>query len=256
MISTTTLIIPTFIAGVLTFLAPCTLPLVPGYLAFISGVSPADVQDQIQRKRVHRIIMRNGLFYVLGFSAVFILLGSLFSIGGSALAQYRFWITRFGGVIIILLGLFLIVGNRWKWLSFLNSEKKLHISTALKPGSPGSSFIFGATFALGWTPCVGPILGTVFILASASATVLQGVGLLALFAAGLGIPFLLLAAFIGSATQYIRRINRYLGVISTVGGIFLIGIGFLLLFNQWDWWLGVAYNLFQFFHYEGLLNYL
>jgi len=165
------LIIPAFIAGVLTFLAPCTLPLVPGYLGFISGVSAQDLQDLLKSKSVRRKIFLNGLLLVVGFSFIFILLGSLFGLGGSALVQYRIWLSRIGGIFVILFGLFMVGVLR---LPFLNVEKHMSGIKALKPGNPASSLIFGATFAFGWTPCVGPILGSILTLAAASATVGQG----------------------------------------------------------------------------------
>jgi cytochrome c-type biogenesis protein len=185
------LIIPAFIAGILTFLAPCTFPLVPGYLGFISGVSAQDLQDPLKSKSARRKIFLNGLLFVVGFSFIFILLGSLFGLGGSALAQYRIWLSRIGGIFVILFGLFMIGVLR---LPFLNVEKNIGAIMALKPGNPASSLIFGATFAFGWTPCVGPILGSILTLAAASATVSQGAFLLSVFSLGLAVPFLIIAA--------------------------------------------------------------
>ncbi|MBI2476024.1 MAG: sulfite exporter TauE/SafE family protein [Candidatus Taylorbacteria bacterium] len=247
------LIIPAFIAGILTFLAPCTLPLVPGYLGFISGVSANDLQDQTKAKIARRKIFLNGLLFVVGFSFIFILLGSLFGLGGSALTQYRIWFSRIGGIFVILFGLFMIGVLR---LPFLNVEKNIGRIKALKPGNPASSLIFGATFAFGWTPCVGPILGSILTLAAASATVGQGAFLLSVFSLGLAVPFLIIAAGIGSASNYISRLSKYLNAISVIGGVFLVFLGILLLTGNLAVWVAYFYRTFNFINYDSLLNYL
>ncbi|MBI3684832.1 sulfite exporter TauE/SafE family protein [Candidatus Azambacteria bacterium] len=247
------LIIPAFIAGVLTFLAPCTLPLVPGYLGFISGVSINDLEDPQKSASARRKIFLNGLLFVVGFSFIFILLGSLFGLGGSALVHYRIWLSRIGGIFVILFGLFMIGVLR---LPFLNVEKNIRAIMALKPGNPASSLIFGATFAFGWTPCVGPILGSILTLAAASATVGQGAFLLSIFSFGLAAPFLLIAAGIGSASSYITKLSGYLTVVSVIGGIFLIFLGTLLLTNKFGVWIAYFYQWFSFINYDSLLYYL
>jgi cytochrome c-type biogenesis protein len=247
------LIIPAFIAGLLTFLAPCTFPLVPGYLAFISGVSQEELKNPETQKRARRKIFFNGVFYVIGFSAVFILLGSLFGLGGAALVQYRVWLSRIGGLFVIFFGLFLIGLIK---LPFLTAEKQFSFGSALKPGNPLSSFIFGSTFAFGWTPCVGPVLGSVLLLASTSATVLQGAFLLAVFSLGLAVPFLAIALGIGSATKYMQTLEKYVKLFSIIGGVFLVFLGILLLTDQLNFWIGLAFRWFGFIEYQGLLDYL
>ena len=257
------LIIPSFIAGILTFLAPCTLPLVPGYLAFISGVSLDDLKNRDAARGLRKKIFLNGVFYAIGFSAVFIILGSLFGLGGAALIKYRIWLSRIGGVFVIFFGLFMLgifsagggsaLGGK---LRFLFGEWRLPLAIHLKPGNPASSMIFGATFAFGWTPCIGPVLGSVLLLASTSATVLNGALLLAVFSLGLAIPFLALALGIGSAANYLNKFGGYLKIVSSVGGIFLVLIGALLLTNSFGVWIGIIYKLFNFIGYERLLDYL
>jgi len=252
----TALIVPAFVAGVLTFLAPCTLPLVPGYLAFISGVSPEEFEKMDISKGVRRRIFMNGLLYVIGFSVVFILLGSLFGLGGSAFVHYRLLLARVGGLLVILFGLFLLGAGKLKIFAFMNSDKKFHIGKSLKPGTPTSSFLFGATFAFGWTPCVGPILGTILLLASTSSTIGSGALLLFVFSLGLAVPFLALAIGIGSATTYIKKMYIYLPIISKVGGVFLLLIGFLLLFDQQQLVNGYLYQILNVVNYDSLLDYL
>lgn len=253
MIMDFSLIIPAFIAGVLTFLAPCTLPLVPGYLGFISGVSTQDLQDPSKAKLARRKIFLNGVLYVLGFSLVFIILGSLFGLGGSALIQYRVWLARIGGIFVIFFGFFMMGVLK---LPLLNVEKRVGSIKALKPGNPVSSLVFGAAFAFGWTPCVGPILGSILTLAASSATVGQGAFLLAIFSLGLAVPFLVIAASIGSASAYLAKINKYLNIISVIGGVFLVFIGILLLTNKLGVWISYFYQVFNFINYESLLDYL
>lgn len=246
------LAIPAFIAGLLTFLAPCTLPLVPGYLGFISGVSSQDLQDPAKAHQAKKKVFLNGVLYVIGFSLVFIILGSLFGLGGAALAKYRIWLSRIGGVFVIFFGLYML--NIFK-LPFLNFEKRL-VPSSIKPGSPAASFLFGSSFAFGWTPCVGPILGSILLLSSSSGTVGQGAALLAIFSAGLAVPFLAIAAGIGRASNFLSRASKYLKWVSVIGGIFLIFLGVLLVTNQFAAWLGYAYGLFDFFDYDKLLDYL
>jgi len=256
MIEASGLIIPAFIAGLLTFLAPCTLPLVPGYLGFISGVSLKDMSDPTKANAARKKIFMNGVFYVIGFSAVFIVLGSLFGLGGAAFIKYRIWLSRIGGIFIIIFGLYMMHLLRLPMFSFLNSEKRFHISGILKPGRYGSSFLFGATFAFGWTPCVGPILGSILLLASSSATVGSGAFLLAVFSLGLAVPFLLIAAGVGNATKYIKTMSKYLNWLSIIGGAFLVFIGVLLLTGKLGLWVGFFFEMFSFFNYDALLNLL
>jgi cytochrome c-type biogenesis protein len=251
------LIIPSFIAGILTFLAPCTLPLVPGYLGFISGVSLEDVKDPTKSKKTRLKIFLNGLFYVIGFSVVFILLGSLFGLAGSILFEYRLWLSRIGGVFVILFGLYMILTVfRIPFLNFLSGEKQFRVARFIKPGNPLSSLLFGSAFAFGWTPCVGPVLGSILLLASSSATVSSGAFLLTIFSLGLAVPFLLIAVGIGGASNFLRKISKYLSIISVIGGIFLVFLGILLVTDKFAFWLSYAYGLFDFINYENLLDYL
>lgn len=233
------LIVPAFIAGVLMFLAPCTLPLVPGYLGFISGVAIDDVKKNKKNKSLRAQIFLNGLFYVIGFSIVFIILGTLFALGGATLAHNRIWLSRIGGLFIIIFGLYMMHVLHLDKLKFLQSEHRLNLMRYLKPGNPISSLLFGATFAFGWTPCVGPILASILFLASSLQTIWQGAFLLFIFSLGLGIPFLIIAATISWSLDYLKKIHKYLNVISFVGGVFLVFIGYLLLTNSLGQWVGL-----------------
>lgn len=262
------LVIPAFIAGILTFLAPCTLPLVPAYLSFISGSSLSDLRDPSLAKKAKARILLNGVLYVLGFSAVFIVLGSLFGLGGALFFQYRFVIAQIGGAFVILFGLFLLAPAlsllsqgrmnllRVFPLNLLVPDRQVSFTRGLKPGEPGSSLLFGGTFALGWSPCVGPILGSVLTLAASSATVGQGAFLLAVFSLGLAVPFLAVALGIGWASRHVAKLGRYLDWVGVVGGAFLIFLGIAMLTGNFAWWLSTAYLLFDFINYDALLEYL
>lgn len=250
------LIIPAFIAGILTFLAPCTLPLVPGYLGFISGVSVKDLDDPKKVPTIKRKVLKNGIFYVIGFSLVFIIMGSVFGLAGSFLAQNRVWLSRIGGVFVIFFGLYLMHIFNLPVFSFMNRERKFNVISKLTPGDPLSSLIFGATFAFGWTPCVGPVLGSILLLASTSGTVFQGAFLLLVFSIGLGIPFIIMALALGHATGYIKKLSKYLNVISFVGGVFLVFLGILLVSDNLSIWVSYFYQLFDMLGYEAILDYL
>lgn len=242
------LIIPAFVAGLLTFLAPCTFPLMPAYLGFISGVSAEEGIVGARKK-----ILLNGLFYVLGFSAVFIIFGVLFGFLGQALVPYRIWLTRAAGIFIILFGLLMLNIFRMPTLS---REWQPKLPLGLGQGKPISSFLLGFAFAFGWTPCIGPVLGSILLVASTSSTVLQGGTLLAVFSAGLAIPFLAVAFAWGSAAQYIQKISNYLWIVSLVSGLILIALGVLLLTNNFSLLISWGYWLFRFINYDRLLDYL
>ncbi|MCB9803035.1 cytochrome c biogenesis protein CcdA [Candidatus Nomurabacteria bacterium] len=248
------LIIPSFFAGLLTFLAPCTLPLVPSYLGFISGVSLT--KENLEQKIIKKKILLNSLLYVLGFSLIFIILGSLFALGGGALIGYRLILSRIGGIFIIIFGLFMLHFLKIPGFGFLNKTKKINLFNKLQPGKPLSSFIFGASFAFGWTPCIGPILGSVLFLASTTATLGSGIILLSIFSLGLALPFLLIALSIESALKYLPKINKILPYISTIGGIFLVIIGVLMLTDSFGLFISWFYKIFSFLNYDQLLNYL
>jgi len=216
------LIIPAFIAGILTFLAPCTLPLVPGYLSFISGSSMDDLRDPTKQKKAKIKIFFNGFFFILGFSAVFVILGTLAGFAGAAFAPYRLWLAAIGGMLVIIFGLFMMGALR---LSFLAVEHQLKIPSVFGRGKPLNSLVLGSAFGFGWTPCVGPILGSILLLASSTTTAFQGAIMLSVFSVGLAIPFLLVAAGVGSASKHIAR---YFEVMMKYRVIILAAFGAIL----------------------------
>lgn len=227
------LILPSFLAGLLMFFAPCTLPLLPAYLSFIGGV---DVKKDVQTARIK--VFRNGVWYVLGFSVVFIIMGSLAGIVGSLVTGvWRVWLMRVGGILVILFGLHML---RIIHIKQLDVER-----TLLDKGNTAyGPFMLGAAFALGWAPCIGPLLASVLLLASTTTTVVQGMVLLSVFSLGLAVPFLALAWGIGSAYERVAGIQKYMPVISQIGGVFLVILGVLLFFNKLGLFLSFGNGLF------------
>lgn len=247
------LIIAAFIAGLFIFLAPCTLPLVPAYLGFISGLSLPELKNKDQVHKLRSKFFINGLFFVFGFTLIFVSLGSLASWLGQSLVSYKLWLSRLGGLIIIFFGLFELGLIK---INFLYQEKRIKKPTWLLAGHSFSSFLVGAIFALGWTPCIGPVLGSILLLAANSQTAGQGALLLLVFSLGLALPFLLTALLLGSILKHLRQIHKYLKIISFIGGLFLIFLGLLLLTNRFSWLVYMGFKIFSFIKYEGLINYL
>lgn len=228
------LFIAAFLAGVLMFLAPCTLPVVPGYLAFIG--------------KGH--VMRNAIAFVLGFSVVFVLLGAFAGTLGILVGPYRELLGKAAGAVIVLFGLTML-GVR---LPFLSAEKRPALPSVLTVGQWSSSFLIGTLFALGWSPCIGPILGTILLFASSTSTASFGAALLLVFSLGLAIPFLLTAYFIDKAGAAFIRFAGGAQRLQYVGGVVLVILGGLMLFGN-----GGLMTQWAFEHvpgYDALLKYL
>jgi cytochrome c-type biogenesis protein len=240
-----------FLAGLLTFLAPCTLPLVPAYLGFISGVDVSEETDDLSSQK-HRKIIANAAMFVIGFSTIFILFGMLAGLAGQALAQWRIWLTRISGVFIILFGIVMIFDVSLD----IFASKNLRLPDWAKNNNPFSSLLLGGAFAFGWTPCVGPILGSILALASQQATVLSGGFLLAVFSLGLALPFLGLSVFYARFSSWIKHSKFWLQTISRIGGVFLVLLGILLLTNNFSLLIQYGYDWFEFLNYESLEQYL
>ncbi len=247
------LMLSAFVAGVLMFLAPCTLPLVPAYVAFISGVKRSELDDPSKVQQARRRLLVNGTAFVLGFSLVFILFGIAAGALGSQIGQFRGVLSQVGGAFIIFFGLFMLgaVSNTW-----LTRERRFTVPTMITPGHPSSAFIIGTIFALGWTPCVGPVLATIIVLATDSATVTSGGLLLAIFSLGLAVPFLLTALLYAQAESFILRHTALSRWVQYIGGVFLIIIGLLLLTSNFELTLIYGYKVFQFLNFEAFYDYL
>jgi len=213
-----------FTAGILSFISPCVLPLVPSYITYVTGASFKELTDARGKARLKWATMLHSLLFIMGFSAVFILMGASASYLGQVLVEYQSWIMKMGGVLIIVLGIhFTGIIN----LPFLQMEKRFELRK--KPFGYLGSFLVGVVFAAGWTPCIGPILSTILIYASASNNYMTGVYLLTVYSLGLGIPFFLSSLAFNSFLSAFDRIKRYMRWITLVSGIFLIIIGILFL---------------------------
>jgi len=222
-------ILAAFIAGLLSFFSPCILPLIPAYISFISGVSLEDLREGSQGGSLSQGVMLNSFFFVLGFSIVFTLLGASATFVGQYLQSNMDVLTKVAGVIIILLGIHTMGIFR---IRFLDYEKKIHLRS--KRFGVIGSFLVGIAFALGWTPCIGPILGAILAYASTEQTLVQGIILLVSYSFGLGIPFVFAALSIEFFFKMFNRIKSYFRIIEVASGLILILMGIFVFTNKFN----------------------
>ena len=215
-----------FIAGLLSFFSPCVLPLIPAYFTFISGFSMEELTLECNAETRRKVFLAT-LAFVSGFSFIFVLMGGSASLLGSFIVKYKEGIRIAGGILIIILGIHLTGLFRIRKLDF---EKRIHLNK--KPLHFLGTFIIGMAFAAGWSPCIGPMLGSILIIAGSSESVLRGIALLAVYSAGLAIPFIILSGFINLLLVFLKKATRVLKYINYVSGSFLIVIGLLLLSNR------------------------
>jgi cytochrome c-type biogenesis protein len=214
--------IAVFLAGLLSFLSPCVLPLVPGYVSLISGTSVEQLQSA--DRKLSRTVLLNSLMFILGFSVVFISLGAVATGIGQFMNIYRRQLMQVAGVVIIIFGLHLIGVFKIKALLM---DKRLH--DVKGSGTAIGAFLVGFAFAFGWTPCIGPILAGVLAIASSEDTVIKGVLLLAVYSAGLAVPFLLTSLGVERFLAFYSRFRRHLHTVEVVSGVFLVFVGALIL---------------------------
>ncbi|MBI5078895.1 cytochrome c biogenesis protein CcdA [Candidatus Saganbacteria bacterium] len=214
-----------FTAGLLSFFSPCVFPLIPSYISYITGIALKDFSEKGDRARVRRLTIINSLYFIAGFSAVFISLGAAASMLGRILSDYRDVIRYAGGALVVFLGLYLTDVFKIRFPALENR---------LKPAGHLSSLAVGAVFAEAWTPCVGPILASILTLASVSATLGSGTLLLLMYSLGLGIPFFVIALAVNSFLVHFKRIGKHMKVISFISGFFLVVVGILLLTNYFQ----------------------
>lgn len=219
-------IITAFAFGILSFVSPCVLPIVPGYLSFISGVSFDEMQAVANVAAVRRRILLNALLFVAGFSVVFIALGASATAVGQFLHEQLATISKVAGVIIVILGLHMTGLVR---IPFLNYEKRFH--TKGKPLGLLGAFVVGLAFAFGWTPCIGPILAVILAIASQQETIGEGIVLLTAYSLGLGIPFILTGLSLSVFTTVFNRVKMHLRKFEIASGILLILVGILIMTN-------------------------
>ncbi len=213
-----------FAAGVVSFLSPCVLPLVPGYLSFITGYSPIE----LEKRGGVRSVLVPSLLFVLGFTIVFVGLGASASALGSVLLGYRDVLVRVAGVFVFALGFFMLGLIRVPWIY---SEARFDLGKIRSLGS-AAALVTGMAFAFGWTPCVGPILGSILALAGSTGSVSYGAPLLFAYSLGLGVPFVLVAVLFGRLRTTLSWLNRHSLVINRIAGVLLMVIGVLIFTGQ------------------------
>lgn len=209
-----------FTAGLLSFLSPCVLPLIPSYITFITGMGFEDVT------RSRRATLVHALLFVLGFSIIFVALGASATALGNLLLAYRGWISRIGGLLVIVFGLYMLGVLR---IGAFSKDTRLHLSD--KPVGYLGTVLVGIAFGAGWTPCIGPILGAILTYASSSGNVSHGMSLLATYSLGLAIPFLVSAIAMERFLGAFQKFRRHMGLVNRISGVLLIIVGVLMLTN-------------------------
>ena len=220
--------ITAFLAGLASFLSPCVLPLVPGYISLISGASVEELRTGDQK--LMKTVMLHSVMFILGFTVVFVTLGAAATGIGQLANTYKKYLTWVGGIIIIIFGIHLTGLLKIK---ALYADKRLH---SIKGGkSPIGAFLVGFAFAFGWTPCIGPILGGILLLAGDTATLPKGILLLWIYSLGLAVPFLLTSLGIDRFLAFYGRFRRHLNTVEILSGVLLIAIGGLILAGHFTW---------------------
>ncbi|WP_428625157.1 cytochrome c biogenesis CcdA family protein [Sedimenticola sp.] len=228
-------IVSAFGAGLISFLSPCVLPLVPGYLSYIGGQSLDEMRDQGPSSKETLVIIGLSLCFVLGFSTVFIAFGASATALGQLLISYRYEMNIVGGIIIIIFGLFMTGLLK---LNLFQREFRIH--SELPGGKALSSYLLGLAFAFGWTPCIGPILGAILTISATSGLISSGTALLAIYSLGLGIPFILAALFTDQFLHHARRFRRHGPLLHRIAGVMLIIMGVAMVtgyLNRLSIWL-------------------
>ena len=216
-----------FLAGLISFISPCVLPIVPPYLAYLAGLSVVEVQSDARSAAASRQVLLSSVGFVLGFTTVFVALGASASVIGQTLAQYFDTLAIVAGVIIVLMGLHFLGVFR---IGLLFREARLQISK--KPAGAIGAYVMGLAFAFGWTPCVGPVLAAILFIAGAKDTALNGAFLLAAYSVGIGIPFVLAAAFASRFIGWAARFRKYMRQVEMAMGGILVLTGILFMTGQ------------------------
>ncbi|MDP3936664.1 MAG: cytochrome c biogenesis protein CcdA [Deltaproteobacteria bacterium] len=221
-------VIGALVGGFVSFASPCVLPLVPGYVSYISGLTLDEIAAEESHHRVPPRVLWNAIAFILGFSAIFIAMGAVATSAGQLLVSYRHILGRIAGVIVILFGLHLIGLLKLSFIYRIRGFQNLPARTGLF----GSSFVLGAAISFGWLPCIGPVLATILTMAAAQETVREGVGLLCLYSLGLGIPFFLSALAIPVFLSGMKRFRRHIRTVEILAGCVLVILGVLLVADR------------------------
>jgi len=229
-----------FIAGLLSFLSPCVLPLIPSYITYITGLSLADLQAEHPSHIVRRKAMLHALAFIAAFTMVFVLLGASATLAGSFLQEHIGAVRRVGGVLIILFGIHVTGLMPFR---FLLGEKRIQLHR--KPAGYVGSFLVGLAFSAGWTPCIGPILASILMVAATEGSVVRGITLLLLYSLGLGIPFFISALAMHQFMVVFNRFKKFIRVFEICTGLFLMLVGILIFTNGFAILSGYAGMLFK-----------
>lgn len=216
-----------FVAGLLSFLSPCVLPLIPSYITYITGLSFSDLDAEHPTHVVRQKTLLHSLAFISGFTVVFVLLGASATLVGSFLQEHMTLIRKAGGVLVVLFGLHVAGFLPINWLL---GEKRVNVRH--KPAGYFGSFLVGLAFAAGWTPCIGPILASILMIAATEEKVGQGIVLLLLYSIGLGIPFLASSLALHRFIQFFNKFKKHIRIFEIITGIFLIVVG-VLIFTNW-----------------------
>jgi cytochrome c-type biogenesis protein len=230
-------------AGVLSFLSPCVLPIVPPYLAYMGGITMSEMQEA--KSTARRRAMASAAFFVLGLSTVFLFLGFTASAFGRFFLSNQDWFVTIAGLVIMIFGAHFLGVFR---IGFMDREMRMDAGD--RGGTLLGAYVLGLAFAFGWTPCIGPILGAILSIAASEADVVRGTTLLAAYALGLGLPFLMVAAFFPSMTGLMAWMKRHMERIERIMGLLLWTVGLLMLtgkFTDFSWWLNERFPVLQAF---------
>ena len=216
-----------FTAGFLSFVSPCVLPLVPSYVSYITGLSLEELTSPAGGTHVRWVTVKNSLLFILGFSIVFIAFGASATAIGQAFLTYQSLFRKIGGLLIVVFGLYLIGALK---IPVLMTYKQYQFQN--RPAGAFGSVLIGVAFAAGWTPCVGPILGTILLYAGTTHSVMNGIQLLSVYSIGLGLPLLITALSVNAFLASFKRLKDYLWIVSLISGIFLILVGVMIFTNS------------------------
>ena len=230
-----------FAAGMISFLSPCVLPLVPGYVSYVAGQSLVQGHAIGARERLSALAL--SALFVLGFSTVFVILGASATMLGQWLLAYRYEANLAGGTVVVVFGLVMIGLVRWSWF-----ERDLRFHPHLRRGRPIAAYLLGLAFAFGWTPCIGPVLGAILTASAVGATAQKGVALLAVYSLGLGLPFLIAALFTHALASRLKALGRLGRSLQASAGVVMVGMGAAMAtgkLSDFSYWLLETFPAFS-----------
>lgn len=241
-------VLTAFVAGIISFLSPCVLPLVPGYISYVAGGSLEDLTDErFTRKRLAAIYL--SIFFVLGFTAVFVAFGASASAIGEFLLRNKAEFELGAGIVVILFGLYMtgLLGYLARRLNISLLDREARFMGRIAGGNPASAFVLGMAFAFGWTPCIGPVLGAILTLSASTGNIAAGVSLLAIYSLGLGVPFLVAAAFTGFFLRRMKALRKISRPFQIGAGAILVVMGVAMLtgrLSEFAFWLLDTFPVF------------